>query len=79
MTGLVVCQECRKLSKTKGKERKVKQDIEIRLHPNNFNRDSGFMLSQAWHSLINVLEKVEQHSDERVQRGHRSRTEETPG
>jgi hypothetical protein len=38
--------------------------FEISLHPNNFNRDSGFMLSQAWHPLINVLKKVKQHSDE---------------
>jgi hypothetical protein len=57
----------------------VKEAIEIRLYPNNFNRDSRFMLSQAWHPLINVLQEVKQRSDERVQRGHRTRTEETPG
>jgi hypothetical protein len=57
----------------------VKEAIEIRLHPNNFNRDSRFMLSQALHPLINILKKVKQHSDERVQRGHRTKTEETPG
>jgi hypothetical protein len=59
--------------------RMVKEAIEILLHPNNFNRDSGFLLSQAWHLLINVLKKVKQLSDERVQRGHRTRNEETPG
>jgi hypothetical protein len=38
-------------------DRLVEEAIEIRLHPNSFNRDSGFMLSQAWHPLINVLKK----------------------
>jgi hypothetical protein len=28
------------------------------LHPNNFNRDSNFMLSQAWYALINILKKL---------------------
>jgi hypothetical protein len=28
-------------------DRLVKEAIEIQLHPNNFNRDNGFMLSQA--------------------------------
>jgi hypothetical protein len=60
-------------------DRLVKEAIKIWLHPNSSNRDSGFMLSQAWHPLINTLKKVKQHSDERVQRGHRIRTEETPG
>jgi hypothetical protein len=36
----------------------VKEAIEIRLHANNFNRDSGFMLSQAWHPLINELQRL---------------------
>jgi hypothetical protein len=52
----------------------VKDAVEIRLHPNNFNRDNGFMLSQAWYPLINVLHKannVKQHSDGQVWRGLR--------
>jgi hypothetical protein len=35
----------------------VKEANKICLHPNNFNRDSGFTLIQAWHPLINVLNK----------------------
>jgi hypothetical protein len=30
----------------------VKEIIEIQLHPNNFNRDSGFMLSWTWQPLL---------------------------
>jgi hypothetical protein len=40
-----------------------KEAIEIQLHPNNFSRDRRFMLSQAWHLLINVFHKAKQHSD----------------
>jgi hypothetical protein len=31
--------------------------IEIQLHPNTFNRDGGFTLSQAWYPVKNMLEK----------------------
>ena len=30
----------------------VKEAIEIQLHPNNFNRDGGFMLSRTWQPLL---------------------------
>jgi hypothetical protein len=36
-------------------DRLVKRAIEIRLHPDNFNRDNGFILSHAWYPLINQL------------------------
>jgi hypothetical protein len=52
-------------------DRFVKEAIKLCLHPNNFNRVSRLMLSQAWHPLINILEKVKQHSDEQVQRDAR--------
>jgi hypothetical protein len=38
-------------------DRLVKEATEIQLHTNNFNRDNGFMLSQAWYPLINLLHK----------------------
>jgi hypothetical protein len=41
-------------------DRLVKEAIEIRLHPDNFNRDNGFILSHAWHPLINQLHKARQ-------------------
>jgi hypothetical protein len=33
----------------------VKEAIEIYLNKNNFNRDSGFILSQAWSPITNTL------------------------
>lgn len=44
----------------------VREVIEIWLHPNDFNTDNEFMLSQAWYSLVNLLlnaDKVKQHLD----------------
>jgi Rad3-related DNA helicase len=43
-------------------DRLVKKANEIRLHPNNFNSDRGFMLSQACCPLIKV-NKAKQRSD----------------
>jgi hypothetical protein len=34
----------------------VREAIEIRLHPDNFNRDDGFKLSYAWHPIIKILQ-----------------------
>jgi hypothetical protein len=36
----------------------VKEAIEIHLNKNNFNRDCGFMLSQAWSPITELLMKV---------------------
>jgi hypothetical protein len=38
-------------------DRLVKEAIEIRLHPNNFNRDGGFPLSRAWQPVTNMLKQ----------------------
>jgi hypothetical protein len=44
------------LDKTTGyMDRLVKEAIEIRLNTRSFNRDSGFMLSQAWYPVMNML------------------------
>jgi excinuclease UvrABC helicase subunit UvrB len=40
----------------------VKEAIERRLHPNNFNRDRGFNLSLAWQPVTNMLKQ----SDEQI-------------
>jgi hypothetical protein len=37
-------------------DRLVKEAIEIRLHPNSFNRDDGFNLSHTWHPIIKMLQ-----------------------
>jgi hypothetical protein len=34
----------------------VREAIEIRLHPDNFNRDDGFNLSYAWRPIIKILQ-----------------------
>jgi hypothetical protein len=36
-------------------DRIIKEAIEIRLHPRNFKRDSGFTLSCAWYPVLNML------------------------
>jgi hypothetical protein len=41
-------------------DRLVKEAIEIRLHPDNFKRDNGFILSHAWYPFINQLHKTRQ-------------------
>jgi hypothetical protein len=41
-------------------DRLVKEAIEIRLHPDNFNGENGFILSHAWYPLINQLHKARQ-------------------
>jgi hypothetical protein len=35
----------------------IKEAIEIRLHPKNFNRDSGFTLSRSWYPVTNMLKQ----------------------
>jgi hypothetical protein len=37
------------------KDHVIKEAIEIKLYPNNFNRDGGFTLSWSWYLLMNVL------------------------
>jgi hypothetical protein len=39
-------------------DRLVKEAIEVHLNKNNFNRDSGFILSQAWSPVTNMLMNV---------------------
>jgi hypothetical protein len=33
----------------------IKEAIEIKLHPDNFNRDGGFILSRAWQPAIRQI------------------------
>jgi hypothetical protein len=41
----------------------VKKAIEVQLHPNNFNRDNGFMLSKTWQPLLCHLCITAKHSE----------------
>jgi hypothetical protein len=46
---------CR-LARTKGyMDRIIKEAIEIKLHPDNINRDGGFILSRAWQPAIHQI------------------------
>jgi hypothetical protein len=36
-------------------DRLMKETIKIRLNTGNFKRDGGFMLSQAWYPVLNML------------------------
>jgi hypothetical protein len=33
----------------------IKEAVEIRLHPRNFNRDGGFTVSQSWYPMTDML------------------------
>jgi hypothetical protein len=65
----IECNKITTLARSAGyTDRLVKEVIKILLHSISFNRDSRFILSQAFHPLISVLKQVKQHSDEWVQR-----------
>jgi hypothetical protein len=36
-------------------EHQLCKAIEIQLHPRNFNREAGFILSQTWQMIIDIL------------------------
>ena len=53
-------EETAQLGRTRGYwDRITKEAIEIRLHPNNINRDRGLQLSSAWNPAINRTRKEE--------------------
>jgi hypothetical protein len=46
------------LSKAAGyKDHMIKKATEIKLHPYNFNRDSGFIHSRSWYLVLNMLKQ----------------------
>jgi hypothetical protein len=46
----------------------IKEAVEIKLHPNNFNRDTGFILGWSWYLVMNMLK---QYRDALIQeQGH---------
>ena len=38
----------------------VKEAIEIQLHPEHFNKESGFILSRTWQPVISLLKQSPQ-------------------
>jgi hypothetical protein len=41
-------------------DRLVKEAVEILLNKNSFNRDGGFILSQVWSPITNMLMNIRQ-------------------
>jgi hypothetical protein len=39
-------------------DRIIMEAIEIELHPNNMNRETGFCLSQSWTPLVHALKNT---------------------
>jgi hypothetical protein len=44
----------------------VKNVTEIWLHPNNFNRDMGFTMSQPWNIAANILQCLQRTVEGRI-------------
>jgi hypothetical protein len=45
-----------RLARTKGyMDRIVKEAIEIQIHPNNINKEGGYMLSRAWRPVLRYI------------------------
>jgi hypothetical protein len=51
-------------------DRLIKEAVEIRLHPNNFNRDNGFMLSQEWYPSLTCPTRLSNNQTGQGSRGH---------
>jgi hypothetical protein len=43
--------------KSRWMDRVIREATEIKLHPNNLNREDGFSLSRAWKPLIHDLKE----------------------
>jgi hypothetical protein len=41
-------------------DRLIKEAVKLKMHPNNFNRDEGLVLSKAWKPLLHRLQENSQ-------------------
>jgi hypothetical protein len=52
------------------KKKKNNEATEIKLHPSNSNKDSGFIISQSWYLVTNMLK---QYRDIPIQKQERAK------
>ena len=52
-------------TKTRYRDRLIREAIEIEMHPNNMNRDRDFNLSKSWKPLLQKLKDKRQFSNKK--------------